>query len=148
MSKKEAYARKRREASLAVQAKFKEKLMARTPELVKQVQQSRAAAKNRQPPAASSTAAATAPAASPAARTAAGTAPTNAARQPAPHGVGGQRDQDGRNDVDGGAGGGHVVEILVGLIAVVVAAVLYRRSAFFQKLLFGDEDDAEVDQLF
>ena len=139
VSKKEAFARKRKEASLAMQAKFREKLMARTPELVKQVQQS----KNR-PPAASTPPAPTS--ASPAARTPAANTPRQSV---APAGGVAQRQEDRRN-IDGGeVGGGHLVEVLIGLIVVVVAAVLYRRSAFFQKLLFGDDDDVgEVDQLF
>lgn len=139
VSKKEAFARKRKEASLAMQAKFREKLMARTPELVKQVQQS----KNR-PPAASTPLAPTS--ASPAARTPAANTPRQSV---APAGGVAQRQEDRRNIDGGDVGGGHLVEVLVGLIVVVVAAVLYRRSAFFQKLLFGDDDDVgEVDQLF
>ena len=122
-----------------MQAKFREKLMARTPELVKQVQQS----KNR-PPVASTPPAPTS--ASPAVRTPA----TNTPRQSvAPAGGVAQRQEDRRNLDGGDIGGGHLVEVLIGLIVVVVAAVLYRRSAFFQKLLFGDDDDAgELDQLF
>jgi len=136
VSKKEAYARKRKEASAKIQARFKEKLMSRTPELVKQVQQSKAAKSQRaQPPAA-----APAPAAAPQNRVAAppaAGAPT--ANQPRPA-VDGR--QNGRNDT----GGNHVVELLVGMIFVVIAAVLYRRSTFFQKILFGDEDNLPPDQ--
>merc|ERR1719187_551362 len=55
ISKKEVYLRKRKEASTKMQARFKEKLMSRTPELVKQVEQSKAAKLQRAAPAPSAT---------------------------------------------------------------------------------------------
>jgi len=155
VSKREAYLKKRREASIAAQAKFREKLLSRTPDLVKQAEQARAAKAAR----------AAAAAASPPQTS---SADTSTARKRATTSTGGANNQlpqiadqgHGADGVDVRIGGGVVedvnegpstglVEILVGLIALVIGAVLYRRSTFFQKLLFNDEfeEDDELEAL-
>ena len=95
----DAYVRKRKEASKRMQQKFREKLMARTPELVKQVEKS----KPDPTPSLTESDRATA------------SVPAPVVQQP-------QHQQQHAE-----AGGSYLIEIIVALIALVVAVILYRR---------------------
>jgi len=130
ISKKEVYLRKRKEASTKMQARFKEKLMSRTPELVKQVEQSKAAKLQRAAPAPSATNSAATRTSAPIAGAPTGGQPASTAQV--------ANQLDGRVET---GGGGHLVQVLIGMIVVVIAGVLYRRSSFFHKFIFGDEDN-------
>lgn len=147
-TKQEIYIRKRKEASAKMQQKFREKLLARTPQLVKQVEQQQQL-KSKPTSRLGSAAAATPGSAGDASATAAAATSSSPANRDGPSQAGQQpaRTADHQQLLpprggDDGSGGSYIVEILIALIVIVIAAVFYRRSVFFQRLLFGTSSGA------